>query len=99
MRQLVRALDNCWPVPFIVIVVATIMACALIGGCASSGLYQMSDEWCASHPNAKAARCAKVQFPFAHKAESWDQENLKRHDTGCPTAIFVAPDGNLEQCI
>jgi hypothetical protein len=32
------------------------------------------------------------------KSMSWDQENLKRHDVGCPTAIFVAPGGNLEQC-
>lgn len=30
--------------------------------------------------------------------QSWDQENLKRHDVGCPTAVFVAPHGNLEQC-
>lgn len=29
---------------------------------------------------------------------SWDQENLKRHDTGCPTAVFVAPGGDLVQC-
>ena len=31
-------------------------------------------------------------------AQSWDQENLKRHDSGCPTAIFIAPNGVLEQC-
>lgn len=31
-------------------------------------------------------------------AQSWDQENLKRDDHGCPTAIYVAPNGNLEQC-
>jgi len=31
-------------------------------------------------------------------AQSWDQANLKRHDIGCPTAIWVAPGGNLEQC-
>lgn len=31
-------------------------------------------------------------------AQSWDQENLKRYDVGCPTAVFIAPDGNLEQC-
>jgi len=34
----------------------------------------------------------------AKEAQSWDQANLKRHDIGCPTAIFVAPGGNLEQC-
>ncbi len=32
------------------------------------------------------------------KTQSWDQENLKRHDSGCPTAIFVAPHGTLVQC-
>jgi hypothetical protein len=31
-------------------------------------------------------------------AQSWDQANLKRHDSGCPTAVFVAPDGVLTQC-
>lgn len=31
-------------------------------------------------------------------AQSWDQQNLKRHDSGCPTAIFVAPRGELVQC-
>lgn len=32
------------------------------------------------------------------KGESWDQENLKKNDRGCPTAIFAAPDGDLVQC-
>jgi hypothetical protein len=32
------------------------------------------------------------------KSMSWDQENLKRNDKGCPTAIYIAPGGNLEQC-
>lgn len=31
-------------------------------------------------------------------SQSWDQANLKRHDIGCPTAIFVAPGGDLVQC-
>lgn len=31
-------------------------------------------------------------------AQSWDQANLKRHDIGCPTAIFIAPEGNLKEC-
>ena len=34
----------------------------------------------------------------ARASQSWDQENLKRHDVGCPTAVFIAPGGNLEQC-
>jgi hypothetical protein len=34
----------------------------------------------------------------AEKSASWDQENLKRNDHGCPTAVFVAPNGELIQC-
>jgi hypothetical protein len=29
----------------------------LLASCASSGLYNMSDNWCAEHLNASAARC------------------------------------------
>jgi len=68
---------------------AIMILLAFSAGCAWSGLYQMSDEWCVSHPTAKTSRCAKL---------SWDQENLKRHDRGCPTAIFIAPKGILRQC-
>jgi len=32
-------------------------------------------------------------------AQSWDQENLKAKDKGCPTSVWVAPGGNLEQCL
>lgn len=32
------------------------------------------------------------------KWESYDQENLKRYDIGCPTAVFIAPNGELRQC-
>lgn len=34
----------------------------------------------------------------AGPGQSWDQENLKRDDAGCPTAIYVAPGGELEEC-
>jgi len=30
--------------------------------------------------------------------ESYDQANLKRNDAGCPTAVWIAPAGELEQC-
>ena len=29
---------------------------------------------------------------------NWSQENLKRNDRGCPTAVFIAPGGELKQC-
>ncbi len=32
------------------------------------------------------------------ESQSWDQGNLKRNDRGCPTAVFIAPNGNLVQC-
>jgi hypothetical protein len=40
----------------------------------------------------------KGDHPEVTKEQSWDQENLKRHDAGCPTAIYDAPGGNLRQC-
>jgi hypothetical protein len=34
-----------------------------------------------------------------HQAtQSWDQENLKRLDKGCPNAIYIAPKGVLQEC-
>jgi hypothetical protein len=45
--------------------------------------------------------CAADQshnLPHRDPSASWDQSNLKLHDNGCPTAIFVAPNGELTQC-
>ncbi len=33
----------------------------LLACCASSGLYNMSDDWCAAHVNASPARCPEKQ--------------------------------------
>ena len=33
------------------------MLVAPLASCASSGLYNMSDDWCATHQDATAARC------------------------------------------
>lgn len=43
--------------------------------------------------------CA-ARGPVSHHtaAESWDQANLKANDKGCPSSIFVAPNGKLTQC-
>lgn len=43
-------------------------------------------------------RPPKYEWDMPVAAQSWDQENLKRNDHGCPTAIFIAPEGNLVQC-
>jgi hypothetical protein len=44
------------------------------------------------------AACASAPVTHHSAGESWDQENLKLNDHGCPTAIFVAPNGELVQC-
>jgi len=64
-----------------------IAICAVIGGCNSLPQKSPPND-CATHPSGWCT----------HKAESWDQENLKRHDSGCPTAIYDAPGGNLRLC-
>jgi hypothetical protein len=38
----------------------------LLASCASSGLYNMSDEWCSAHMNASEARCPKDLKRVAH---------------------------------
>lgn len=49
---------------------------------------------------AGASSCAYLPPFLSHvdPNESWDQEHLKANDRGCPTAIYVAPGGDLEQC-
>jgi hypothetical protein len=45
--------------------------------------------------------CAADQshnLPHRDPSASWDQSNLKLHDNGCPTAIYIAPGGELKQC-
>jgi hypothetical protein len=37
--------------------IATLVS--LLAACAGSGLYNMSDAWCAAHPGASLARCPK----------------------------------------
>lgn len=52
---------------------------------------------------ALALTAILIALPWRYEAppapaQSWDQENLKRNDSGCPTAVFIAPGGNLVQC-
>lgn len=69
----------------------SLLCCALISlsGCAS--FLAMAD---GCEPKWTLGPCK----PERPKSMSWDQDNLKRQDYGCPTAIYVAPGGNLEQC-
>ncbi len=45
----------------------TVLAWSM-GGCASSGLFAMSDQWCDTHPNASAAHCARQHKQISHDA-------------------------------
>ena len=38
---------------------------------------------------------AGCSSPAHSPAQSWDQENLKRHDVGCPHAIYYGPHAEL----
>jgi len=40
---------------------AFIMVVPMLTSCASSGFYNMSDEWCARHLSASPSRCPKNQ--------------------------------------
>jgi hypothetical protein len=42
--------------------------------------------------------CASQGLPHRNPNESYDQANLKQNDSGCPTAVYITPNGVLEQC-
>ena len=42
-------------------IISIVALVPLLASCASSGLYNMSDEWCAAHLSASAARCPSDQ--------------------------------------
>jgi hypothetical protein len=50
------------------------VASSLLAGCASSGLYNMSDEWCAAHLDASAARCPENEE--ARRVAANDREHV-----------------------
>ena len=50
---------------------ALIAVAPLLASCASSGLYNMSNEWCAKHLDATAARCPGNQG-LAHRTAEID---------------------------
>jgi len=49
---------------------ALIALAPLLASCASSGMYNMSDEWCARHLEASAARCPAPQELAQRTAEN-----------------------------
>jgi hypothetical protein len=64
----------------------TFLSCAslvavmpLLASCASSGLYDMSDDWCARHVNASAAHCP-VNQNVRNSNDSNDSNDLQQID-------------------
>jgi hypothetical protein len=51
-----------------------VVASSLLAGCASSGLYNMSDDWCAAHLDASAARCPENEE--ARRVAANDREHV-----------------------
>lgn len=51
-----------------------VVASSLLAGCASSGLYNMSDEWCSAHLDASAARCPENEV--ARRVAANDREHV-----------------------
>ena len=62
---------------------AFIAVVPLLASCASSGLYNMSDDWCERHLNASAARCP------ANQAEN---QELAQLNTDSPRTGPAASD-------
>lgn len=52
----------------------------LLASCASSGLYNMSDNWCAAHLNASAARCLPDQQRVADKERERVANNVAQRN-------------------
>jgi hypothetical protein len=48
----------------------------LLASCASSGLYNMSDEWCAAHVSASASRCPLDRQREAEKGGERVADNM-----------------------
>lgn len=74
-----------------------ILAVAMMGAEIGELIHQSHGANAAASPVvAVAPTVADVDRPVP--AQSWDQENLKRNDRGCPSSIYIAPAGVLEEC-
>jgi len=50
----------------------------LLASCAASGLYNMSEDWCAAHSEASAARCPRDQKRVAHNDTARDAKDANK---------------------
>lgn len=76
-------------------VVVAALAVVVVWSCTRPAKYDWDLPAVENLPLCSKATKADV---WCQAGGSWDQENLKRNDHGCPTAIFIAPEGNLIQC-
>ena len=53
-------------------------AAPLLASCASSGLYDMSDEWCAKHLDASEAHCPKDHERVAANEVAHNDSGLRQ---------------------
>jgi hypothetical protein len=62
-------------------ITAIVAIVPLLASCASLGLYNMSDEWCATHTLASPARCPERQERVAVEDKERVADNvIQRHD-------------------
>lgn len=79
-------------------------AVSIVVGSVLFVLYVLFVEGCSALPpfNSKVDDCETRPSGWCKHYntadQSWDQENLKRNDTGCPSAVYDAPNGNLRLC-
>lgn len=56
-------------------VTAIVVLLALLAACASTGLYNMSDDWCTRHATASAARCPNNQEALRAAGQNAGDQN------------------------
>ena len=63
-------------------VTAIVVLLALLAACASTGLYNMSDDWCTRHATASAARCPNNQEALRAAGQNAGDQNAGDQNAG-----------------
>jgi hypothetical protein len=69
--------------------IGIVLIISILFGCSALPPINSKIDDCDTHPSGWCRH---------YSAQSWDQEHLKARDSGCPTAIYDAPGGNLRLC-
>jgi hypothetical protein len=69
--------------------VAIVFVAAYLMGCASSGLYAMSDEWCDSHPGASPAHCSWKHEQQPPRSDTAQLEPQPVVTVGCKGPVSI----------